>query len=231
MTIQAWAYNIEIGSVDQAKVGTKIKVPIFVDSEKSALGGYDLTLSYNSGKLKYLTSVGIGPYFGSPQSTLLINDKQIGILKLLGQQFASLTAPKGRIQVAQLTFLITGKTLIKETIPISSTQAYNTDGENFSGLDSIDGTIQAGVACQFNLKPSRLKLGAKTNKYSIIKVTTHVSCSWTPISQADFLTVPSKSIKGSGTLKVQIKNNNTGVARTGNIVVGSTSLTVEQASR
>jgi hypothetical protein len=218
----AYGYSIELGTANTIS-GASISVPVYIDSGTAALGGYDLTFTYDSSLLQYQSGAGFGPYFSSGQSTLLVNSGQAGTLKVLGQQFLSLTAPVGKTQVAQLNFLVSGANGTKSTLKITSAQSYDTDGVNLLPLILVDGIINIGEVCTYSLNPvsgTTLPTFAVGGASQVVSITASAAtCAWSLANNGSSF-VSFVPASGAGTQNVTITlAANAGASRTAKVDV------------
>lgn len=86
--------------------------------------------------------------------------------------------------------------------------------------------VLAPAGCTVKLSTTSFKAnsGGGTNN---IDVTGDSNCGWTATSNASFLTVPSGTVTGNGTIVVTSAQN-TGAARTGTLTIGGQTVTVSQ---
>jgi len=142
------AYSIEFGSANLTS-DNKLVVPLFIDSASLALGAYNITIIYDSNKIKYESGIGIGSYFSSSNSSFLVNNKNANILIIAGQQYASLSQPIGRTQVASLTFSARQPQLNTVKINITTADIYDTNA-NFLKPLSHSKTLMLSLAPKKN---------------------------------------------------------------------------------
>jgi hypothetical protein len=96
-------------------------------------------------------------------------------------------------------------------------------------VDDVDLNIAgSGAPCAFTLSPSMVYFDANTNSAPASVTANLPYCSWTPGPGVSWITYTSSIGVGSSPFTIGVIPNHTGVARTGAISVGSTSITVTQ---
>jgi hypothetical protein len=105
-------------------------------------------------------------------------------------------------------------------------------GPSRTGTLTIAGstvTVTQGSACTYQLGKTSDSIGANGGSGPPISVSTTASCTWTAVSNVDWLTVTSgESGTGDGTVRYAVAANSGG-ARTGTLTIGGETFTVTQA--
>jgi hypothetical protein len=118
---------------------------------------------------------------------------------------------------------------------VSYTVASHSSSSQRSGTITIAGrtftVTQAGVTtCSYTLSSSAVSVAAAATSGSV-SLTTTSGCGWTAVSSAAFVTVTSGSSgTGSATVNYSVAANSSASSRSGTIIIGGHSFTVNQSA-
>lgn len=116
-----------------------------------------------------------------------------------------------------------------ETFTVVLSDAVNAVIANGNGTGTILNDDNAGN-CTLSISPGSLNVGAAGSSGNTISVTTQPGCAFTAASSDSFITINSGANgSGNGTISFSVAAN-TGAARTGTIVVGGQTFTVNQSA-
>jgi hypothetical protein len=87
--------------------------------------------------------------------------------------------------------------------------------------------VQAGAGCTVVLSTTNTKVNSGGGTITITGTTTTSNCAWTAVSNASFLTVPSGTIVGNGSVIVTVAQNS-GASRSGTLTIAGQTVTITQ---
>jgi hypothetical protein len=157
-----------------------------------------------------------------------------------GAGSVAITAPGGCAWTASSSgsWVSLAQTAGSGSATVNFTVASNSGGTRSAQLTVAGSTVtvtqSSGLAgpppsCTVTLQPTSASAAAAGGP-GTVSVTANPGCSWTATSQASWITVaPPASGTGNGSVAYTVAANSSTSARTGNLTIGSASLTVNQA--
>jgi beta-lactamase superfamily II metal-dependent hydrolase len=99
-------------------------------------------------------------------------------------------------------------------------------GGDLSGAGTGAADPDPAAPCVYSVSPTSQSVGAGASTFAVA-VATSAACSWTASANASWLSIPTGTTSGGGSISVTVAAN-TGSARSGTVVVAGQALTVSQ---
>jgi hypothetical protein len=182
------------------------------------IAGQTYTVSQASATCSYAlsaTSLSVAAAGGAGTATVSANLPTCGWTASSGASWATVSPASG-----------TGSGTVTVTV------AANTGAARTAALTIAGQTYtvsQASATCSFTISPSSVSAGAVASSSTVTVKSNAPTCSWSASTTADWITFDSPTGTGSGTLKFSLLRNQTGLARTGSIVIAAKIVTVVQS--
>jgi PKD repeat protein len=149
----AAAVTLRVG-VTNIGSGANFLLPLVAECGTNVLGGYDVTLSFDTNVLRLTAISGGATEFSSPLVSTNVPG-QVGILDL---NLISVTGPTGAVVVANLSFTAIGAAGSSSPVTFPEAMAFDTDGNDLA-TDSINGQVNVIAPPQLVVTPASRDFG------------------------------------------------------------------------
>ncbi len=155
----AQAATMQLGSTNVG-ASASFSVPLTINSGASALGGYALTVIFNTNVAQFVSVQGGDSEFAAGPGT--INTTVPGQVRYIHQQTFSTTSPTGTIVVSRINFNAVGAPGSSSSLTISNASADDTDGLALSLPSITSGSVNILFPPQISVSPASQNFGAVT---------------------------------------------------------------------